>query len=238
MKQAPTLAHNGSKNTSDGEQFYLIPQALGDIVFNKLGNASAQLRIMIVLLGTKPGFNISQKWILERTGIGEKSYIEARKALVKRGWLIHTKEDSIIVDIERIYADGNAEIAETPATNACKNTPAINAGLTKPETITCKERIANTPAIITGSLHESITCNIPAINTDIINKEQNNEEQNNITKEKQENNSLTQQKPILISRAEAQYLEHCGNKLNWINETDFYINGRFVRVRDIIINRA
>ena len=239
MKQAPTLDHYGNKSMNEGEQFYLIPQALADIVFNELGNASAQLRIMIVLLGTKPGFNISQKWILDRTGICEKSYLEARKALVKRGWLTHNKEESIRVNISKIYADGNKTIADEPAMNTGIETQAIIAGMKEPAMNTGNEDNEKTPATITGNQHNTITGNTPAINTDIIYKEQNNKEQNNIMHKNQEDTRPSQQEPILISRAEAQYLEHCGNKLNWINDTDFYINGRLVRVRgDIIIKMA
>lgn len=242
MKQAPTLYHYGNKSMNEGEQFYLIPQALADIVFNELGNASAQLRIMIVLLGTKPGFNISQKWILDRTGICEKSYLEARKALVKRGWLTHTKEESIIVNISKIYADGNKTNADEPALNTGKETQAIIAGMIEPAMNTGKEKNEKTPATIAGNQHNTITGNTPAINTDIINKEQNNKEQNNImrTSQQQQHTDPVQKEPIPIpiTRTEAQFLEQSGNKLDWINETDFYINGRLARVRDIIIKTA
>ena len=52
-----------------------------DIIFSTLGNSSAQLRIMIVLIGTKPGFGISEKWILDITGLTERSYERARDSL-------------------------------------------------------------------------------------------------------------------------------------------------------------
>lgn len=89
-EQAPILCFNGSKtqgNTTN--QTYQIPQKLADIIFNTLGNSSAQLRIMLVLCGTKEGFSISEKWILERTGLQHASYVSARKSLVDRGWLTH-----------------------------------------------------------------------------------------------------------------------------------------------------
>ena len=63
IKQAPLLKHNGSK--MDGKQYYALSQSIMDVIFNVLGNASAQLRVMIVLIGTKPNdFRISEKWIL------------------------------------------------------------------------------------------------------------------------------------------------------------------------------
>ena len=86
FKQAPELKFTGQKPEG---QYYAIPQSLADIIFNELGNSSAQLRIMMVLIGTKEGFKISEKWILDRTGLLHASYITARKALVKRGWLSH-----------------------------------------------------------------------------------------------------------------------------------------------------
>lgn len=100
--QAPTLKFNGHKNKG---QFYQIPQDLADIIFNELGNSSAQLRIMMVLLGTKEGFNISDKWICERTGLQHPSYINARKALVKKGWLTHEAAKGITVNINAIYGN-------------------------------------------------------------------------------------------------------------------------------------
>ena len=89
-EQAPILCFNGSKtqdNTTN--QTYQIPQKLADIIFNTLGNSSAQIRIMLVLCGTKEGFSISEKWMLERTGLQHASYVSARKSLVDRGWLTH-----------------------------------------------------------------------------------------------------------------------------------------------------
>ena len=59
MKLAPTLEYNGVKSRVEKEQYYQIPEALADAVFSVLGNSSAQLRIMMVLIGTKPGFHIS-----------------------------------------------------------------------------------------------------------------------------------------------------------------------------------
>ena len=51
FKQAPELKFTGQKPEG---QYYAIPQSLADIIFNELGNSSAQLRIMMVLIGTPP----------------------------------------------------------------------------------------------------------------------------------------------------------------------------------------
>ena len=105
-EQAPMLYFNGSKtqdNTTN--QTYQIPQKLADIIFNTLGNASAQLRIMLVLCGTKEGFSISEKWILERTGLQHASYINARKSLVEKGWLTLINSQKLIVNYDIIYGN-------------------------------------------------------------------------------------------------------------------------------------
>ena len=104
MKQAPILKFNGNKERGEAN-FYKLPQECADIVFNVLGNASAQLRVMIVLIGTKPGFGVSQEWLLKRTGLSERTYISARKELIKRGWIKHIDGEEITVDFDKIYSD-------------------------------------------------------------------------------------------------------------------------------------
>jgi predicted transcriptional regulator len=84
----------------------MIPQRLGDIIFNVLGNASAQIKIMMVLCGTKEEFFISAKWITKRTGLSQQSYSAALRKLVKRGWVKHINYSHITVDYNRIYEDG------------------------------------------------------------------------------------------------------------------------------------
>ena len=101
--QAPELKFNGDKQLPNEKQTYQIPQGLGDIIFNELGNSSAQLRIMLVLIGTKPGFKISEAWILDRTGLQHASYIKARKALIDRGWISLDSTKTITVNFYNIY---------------------------------------------------------------------------------------------------------------------------------------
>ena len=55
QKQAPALVNNKQNLKQDTNQFYGIPQEIGDKIFIKLGNSSAQIKIMIVLIGTKTG---------------------------------------------------------------------------------------------------------------------------------------------------------------------------------------
>lgn len=209
MKCAPTLKHNGRKSQTDAEQFYQIPQALADIVFSSLGNASAQLRIMMVLIGTKQGFNISQEWILKRTGLCERSYQEARKALVKRGWLSHSDGESITVNFNNIYEQ------KKPATIA-EEKPAIIAGKDIPETIAGNGRKS---ATIAGEKPAVISGNTPAIIADITYKE---------TDKKIKNN----QEEKVVSQSALNTLLAGGNQIQWIDKDAglFLFNGQRFRV--------
>ena len=116
FKQAPELKFTGQKPEG---QYYAIPQSLADIIFNKLGNSSAQLRIMMVLIGTKQGFKISEKWILDRTGLLHASYIKARQELVKKGWLSHNEAAGITVNFDAILDEKNRGNMVLPQ---CSNT--------------------------------------------------------------------------------------------------------------------
>ncbi len=105
--KAPSLHFNGEKDQDNHtHQTYMIPQRLGDIIFNVLGDSSAQIRIMLVLCGTKEDFFISGKWMEKRTGLSQQSYSAALRKLVKRGWVKHINYSHITVDYNRIYEDG------------------------------------------------------------------------------------------------------------------------------------
>lgn len=56
--QAPILKFDIPKDK--GKNYYELPQNLMDIIFAESGNSSAQLKVMIVLIGTKSGFSISE----------------------------------------------------------------------------------------------------------------------------------------------------------------------------------
>lgn len=103
-RQAPVLMFSGEK-AQNVPNTYQIPQNLADIIFKKLGNSSAQLRVMLVLIGTKEGWSVSEKWILDRTGLQHASYLSARKALSDRGWITLEPSKSITVNFDVIYAE-------------------------------------------------------------------------------------------------------------------------------------
>ena len=105
--KAPSLHFNGAKEQDNKtNQSYMIPQRLADIIFTHLGKASAQIKIMMVLCGTKEDFFISNKWMTKRTGLSQQSYSEALRKLVKRGWVSHRNYQTIRVNFDKIYEDG------------------------------------------------------------------------------------------------------------------------------------
>ena len=105
--KAPSLHFKGDKDQDNRtNQAYIIPQRLADIIFNVLGDSSAQLRVMIVLCGTKEDFFISTKWMTKRTGLSQQSYSAALRKLVERGWVSHRNYQTIRVNFDKIYEDG------------------------------------------------------------------------------------------------------------------------------------
>lgn len=105
--KAPSLRFNGSKEQDNTtKQIYMVPQRLADIIFNVLGDASAQIRIMMVLCGTKEDFFISAKWIKGRTGLSQQSYSAALRKLENRGWIHHVNYSHIWINFDKIYEDG------------------------------------------------------------------------------------------------------------------------------------
>jgi hypothetical protein len=104
VAQAPILGFIGEKFEKD-KQHYEIPQDIADIVFNELKDQSVKIRLMLVLIGTKEGWGVSEDWLLQRTGISHSSYIRARKELIDKGWLSAGKikdKNVILIDFDAI----------------------------------------------------------------------------------------------------------------------------------------
>lgn len=194
MLSAPILEYNGEKNKADNVQFYQLPQKLMDIIFSTLGNSSAQLRIMIVLIGTKPGFGISEKWILDRTGLTERSYERARDSLEQLGWIKHIPAKKIIVDYNAIYA----------------GKPDTKAGKKKPDTIAGKESKTIKPDTIAGKAPDISAGNAPDTVAGIIdNGIDNNKEKATTAPQAQ----LSQIKEV--SKENFEMLIFYGNQIKW-----------------------
>lgn len=100
-KQAPKLVFNGNKfNETKG--FYQIPQEVADIIFKTFAKQPAYIRLMLVLIGTEPGFGLAEQWVLERTGLNHASYNTTRNKLVDMGWLT-CENGQVIVNYDKIY---------------------------------------------------------------------------------------------------------------------------------------
>ena len=100
-KQAPKLVFNGNKfNETKG--FYQIPQEVADIIFKTFAKQPAYIRLMLVLIGTEPGFGLAEQWVLDRTGLNHASYNTTRNKLVDMGWLT-CENGQVIVNYDKIY---------------------------------------------------------------------------------------------------------------------------------------
>ena len=107
-RQAPRLLHKGEKFINHNEQFWSLPQSLMSEVFWELnGKCGNQIKLMCLLIGTsgKGDFRVSEKWVLERTGMDETGYKRARKELIQRGWLSHDNGE-LRVHMDRIRERG------------------------------------------------------------------------------------------------------------------------------------
>ena len=95
FRAAPILKFSEDKEDRCGSSnFYKLPQELMDAVMAGLsGNCLNQLKLMVLLIGTKEGFRLSEDYVLQHLHISEQSYLRARKALEEKGW-ITLKRDS------------------------------------------------------------------------------------------------------------------------------------------------
>lgn len=78
----------------NGKYFYQLPIPLMKYIWGNLnGKNGLKCRIMEILIGTREGFGISEKWICDTIGIDSTSknamasYRKARKELCELGWL-------------------------------------------------------------------------------------------------------------------------------------------------------
>ena len=156
---------------------------------------------------------------MQRAGIGESSYINARKALVKRGWLYHSDGESIKVNFDAIREDGKKmdaerakeKNAEKPATIAGEAKPATTTGKDIPASVAGNEECGRKPATIAGKAPAIIEGNTPATIADITYKEQNKIKQNNIM-EKPQAETIERKE---VSECSLVMLLNGGDKVEW-----------------------
>lgn len=118
-KNAPELKASGDKwnykgtyeknERPNGYYFGQCPTIIRDYVLNHLtGNNGNPLKLMWVLLETdeKAHFKISQKWVLNKTGMPKDKYYDARKKLEIMGWLDYDQnEESIIINYDYLWQE-------------------------------------------------------------------------------------------------------------------------------------
>ena len=187
---------------------------------------------MLVLIGTKPGFGISEEWIIERAGITERAYIDARKALVARGWIQHKDCETITVDFAAIYAAAKPEKKTGKAKE--KENPA--------------ERSGRNPAEPSGKAPAEPSGVLPAEQSDITNNTDTDRDKSTNKSEKklQEGEkgpgsspgeqpgpaAAQDQQPRKVSASSFHSLLAGGNKISWQDQEQgiFVFNGRLFQV--------
>ena len=61
---------------------------------------------MVLLLGTKEGFRVSEQYVLQHLKISEQAYLKARKALVEKGWLrLKKNPHTLVVNLDKVWED-------------------------------------------------------------------------------------------------------------------------------------
>ena len=103
-RQAPRLEFDKNKEQVCST-FDAIPSNVADAMFRQLGNKFRLYKIMHILIGTKPGFAISEKFICERAGLDESNYRKARKELIEMGWLTLLPSEMIKVNFSAILGE-------------------------------------------------------------------------------------------------------------------------------------
>lgn len=184
------------------------------------------------MIGTKPGFGISEEWIIERAGITERAYIDARKALVERGWIKHQECENITVDFAAIYATAIPE--KKTGKEKEKDIPAEPSGRNP------AEPSGKTPAEPSGVL--------PAEQSDITNNTDTDRDKSTNKSEKklQEGEkgpgsapgeqpgpaAAQDQQPRKVSASSFHSLLAGGNKISWQDQEQgiFVFNGRLFQV--------
>ena len=90
---------DGHKPGEAGYEFAQIPNRLLAYVMRNIdGNCGNRLKLMIFLMGCGEGFEIHEKTILNRTGMSQSSYSQARDWLDKNYFITYKKgcKDAII----------------------------------------------------------------------------------------------------------------------------------------------
>lgn len=107
-RQAPILEFDKDKS-SVCSSFSQIPNNVMEIIFQKLGNKVRLMKIMLVLIGTKEGFAISEKYICQKACLDASNYRKARKELIEMGWITLLPSEAIRVNFSTILGEEPVE---------------------------------------------------------------------------------------------------------------------------------
>lgn len=101
--QAPKLVHQGAKQRSD--RYWSYDPDLLEFIMNETKTASGQLKLMLYLMGNKPGvWSCSEADVLRRTGISNAGNLsKVKKALRERGWITYEEGKHITVLFDNMY---------------------------------------------------------------------------------------------------------------------------------------
>lgn len=95
---APILAVDSDKESyEDTTGFTQIPNTILSKLFEKLSSSPAQLRLMIILIGTKPGFGLSKTWLMERAQVCRTNLYRTLNALIDNGYLSRDEERNLLI---------------------------------------------------------------------------------------------------------------------------------------------
>ena len=107
---APRIKSDGDKFNGHkaGEKYYefsQIPNRLLSYVMRNIeGNCGNRLKLMIFLMGCGEGFEIHERTILNRTGMSQSAYSQARDWLDKNGFITYKKSCSnAIIKVNYAY---------------------------------------------------------------------------------------------------------------------------------------
>ena len=108
LLQAPIIKHNGNKDQDSQHWGKAIRTHELEAAFASCLGAKdfAMYKVMMFLSGNAAEkFRVSESTIMERCNISESGYKNARKKLVKMGWIDHVPSEYIQVNFNKIYSD-------------------------------------------------------------------------------------------------------------------------------------
>ena len=107
-RKAPKLIHNGSKPEG---LFYQLPQNMVSNIFQKFdGKCGNQIKLLLVMLGTKGDgtFRLSEKWIMQQTGMTKSNYHRTMDILEEKGYVTRGN-GKVILNIPLLMEDNHEE---------------------------------------------------------------------------------------------------------------------------------